>query len=99
MNEKGGEKAKCKIPIDLLTTRELEVAAQLATGYANKHVAERLRIAPKTVETHRKNITGKLRKILERTPFKNLTGIALITYFALGAEIVENPIEVIEEKS
>lgn len=44
----------------VLTCREQEVLRLLADGYATKQSAARLGIAPKTVETHRKNIMEKL---------------------------------------
>lgn len=43
-----------------LTSREYEVVAQLARGYTNKEIAERLFISVKTVETHKFNVLQKL---------------------------------------
>ncbi|MFY9116090.1 MAG: helix-turn-helix transcriptional regulator [Bacteroidales bacterium] len=45
---------------DELSKREKEVLAEVAKGYTNKEIAERLYISVHTVMTHRKNITGKL---------------------------------------
>jgi two-component system response regulator NreC len=45
---------------DLLTEREREVFQLAAEGRANKEIATRLCLSPYTVETHRKNIGGKL---------------------------------------
>lgn len=45
---------------DLLTEREREVLQLVAEGAANKEIAARLHLSVYTVETHRKNIAGKL---------------------------------------
>jgi DNA-binding NarL/FixJ family response regulator len=46
--------------LDTLTTRERQVLRMLATGISTREVAARLTISPKTVETHRVRIYGKL---------------------------------------
>ncbi len=46
--------------LDLLTPREKEVLRQIARGYPYKHVARRLHISVKTVETH---VSAVLRKL------------------------------------
>ncbi len=43
-----------------LTRRELEIATLVADGLSNRAIAERLLIAPRTVETHVENIFNKL---------------------------------------
>jgi two-component system response regulator NreC len=45
---------------DLLTEREREILQLIAEGRANKEIAGRLHLSIYTVETHRKNIAGKL---------------------------------------
>ena len=47
-------------PEDLLSRRELEVLALIAEGDTNAEIAERLVIAPSTVESHVKRILRKL---------------------------------------
>ncbi|HPF60726.1 MAG: response regulator transcription factor [Gemmatimonadetes bacterium] len=47
-------------PLDLLTPREREVLVRIARGDTNKEVAARLSISPRTVETHRESLMGKL---------------------------------------
>jgi DNA-binding NarL/FixJ family response regulator len=47
-------------PEDLLSRRELEVLALIAEGATNAQIAERLVIAPSTVESHVKRILRKL---------------------------------------
>ena len=47
-------------PPSILSPREREVAILVARGYTNRDVAERLSIAPATVERHVANILGKL---------------------------------------
>jgi two-component system nitrate/nitrite response regulator NarL len=44
-----------------LTGRELEVLALLAEGYSNKGIASKLGISVRTSETHRENLTHKLK--------------------------------------
>mgnify|MGYP006306447193 FL=1 len=45
---------------DLLSERETEVLKQVARGFTNQQIAERLFISKHTVISHRKNITSKL---------------------------------------
>jgi DNA-binding NarL/FixJ family response regulator len=49
-----------------LTPREVEVLRQLATGRANKEIADILKISEYTVKDHLKNILGKL-QVADRT--------------------------------
>jgi DNA-binding NarL/FixJ family response regulator len=49
-----------------LTSREVEVLKQLATGRANKEIAEVLKISEYTVKDHLKSIWGKLH-VADRT--------------------------------
>jgi DNA-binding CsgD family transcriptional regulator len=44
----------------ILSERETEVLKQVALGYTNQEIAERLYISKHTVISHRKNITSKL---------------------------------------
>ena len=43
-----------------VSPRELEVAALIAQGYANRDIAERLFLSPRTVETHVQHLMDKL---------------------------------------
>ena len=45
---------------DQLSDRELQVFELLGVGMGTRHIAERLRLGVKTVETHRENIKRKL---------------------------------------
>ena len=45
---------------DLLTQREREVMQLIAEGKSNKEVAQQLGLSVKTVESHRRNLMGKL---------------------------------------
>jgi DNA-binding NarL/FixJ family response regulator len=47
-------------PEDPLTPRELEVVKLIAEAYTNKQIAETLKLAEKTVESHRANVLAKL---------------------------------------
>lgn len=43
-----------------LSSREIEIIKEVAAGYSNNEIADRLNISVRTVETHRKNIMAKL---------------------------------------
>lgn len=47
--------------LDALTPRELEVLLLVAEGCTNREAGDRLGISPRTVETHRERVMGKLR--------------------------------------
>lgn len=61
-SSKNGEDAPAKpqLPTDVLTDREFEVLLLIGQGYAPRHIAEKLSVSVKTVETHRQNIKQKL---------------------------------------
>jgi DNA-binding NarL/FixJ family response regulator len=48
------------VGIDSLTKRELEIARGIVDRQTNRQIAEALFLSPKTVETHVRNIFGKL---------------------------------------
>jgi DNA-binding CsgD family transcriptional regulator len=54
-----------------LTAREIEIAQLVSTGKRNKEVAKELHLSRYTVETHLKNIYGKL-QIQSRTELTNV---------------------------
>lgn len=54
-----------------LTAREVEIAVLVAAGKQNKQVASELRLSRHTVESHLKNIYGKL-QIQSRTELTNI---------------------------
>jgi len=47
-------------PLDLLSSRELEVLALMARGRSNVSIGEQLAVELKTVETHVRNVFTKL---------------------------------------
>jgi len=47
-------------PVALLTGREREIALFTALGYSSKHIAARLHLSARTIETHLAHIYGKL---------------------------------------
>jgi NarL family two-component system response regulator LiaR len=47
--------------LDDLTDREREILQLLAEGMRNEGIAQQLFISPQTVQTHVRNILGKLR--------------------------------------
>jgi two-component system response regulator NreC len=47
-------------PTDRLSPREIEVLRQLALGYTNKEIANRLALSVKSVETYRARVSEKL---------------------------------------
>lgn len=61
-----------------LTNREKEIVQLIADGLSNKEVADKLFISIRTVETHRKNLMGKL----------HLRNTAEIIKYAINAGIV-----------
>lgn len=69
---------------ELLSDREVEVLKLLAQGFANKEVADKLKISINTVMTHRKNISQK-------TGIKSLSGL---TIYAVVKKIItlNNPL-------
>lgn len=60
-------------PLAVLTPREREVAQLLSEGYSTRHIAKRLFVSIKTVDTHRYQVLKKL----------GLRGIADLTRLAL----------------
>ena len=55
------EAEQVRTRIDSLTAREREVLLLVAEGLTNREIGERLEISPRTVETHRERVMGKLR--------------------------------------
>ena len=54
------ERAGGESPGDRLSRREIEVLRQLALGYTNKEIANRLELSVKSVETYRARVSEKL---------------------------------------
>jgi DNA-binding NarL/FixJ family response regulator len=65
-------------PLDRLTQREREVLALMAEGWSNQGIGERLRLAPKTVETHVGVILAKLG--LSESPDENRRVLAVLAF-------------------
>ena len=55
------EEEQLKARLEALTKRETEVLLLVADGLTNREIGERLSISPRTVETHRERVMGKLR--------------------------------------
>ena len=68
----------------VLSDREVEVLKEVALGFSNKEIADKLFISINTVITHRKNITEKL----------GIKTIAGLTVYAMMNNLI-NPDEVI----
>jgi DNA-binding NarL/FixJ family response regulator len=47
-------------PIGTLSNREMEVFEMIGQGLTTQNIARKLSLSPKTIETHRENIKGKL---------------------------------------
>lgn len=60
-------------PLAKLTRRELEVLTGIGEGLTNQQISERMHLSVHTVETHRRNLSGKL----------GLKGAELIRYATL----------------
>ncbi len=60
-----------------LTSREREVLQLIAEGYTAREIAQRLHLSVKTIETHRRQIMGKLeiRSIADLTKFAIREGL------------------------
>lgn len=56
----GSDNYSDQSPIESLSDRELEVFEQIGQGETTRHIAEKLNLSPKTVETYRENIKHKL---------------------------------------
>ena len=54
------EQAEASALVDLLSNREGEVLDLITRGFATREIAESLNLSPRTVESHRANITAKL---------------------------------------
>ncbi|WP_456324868.1 response regulator [Desulfonauticus submarinus] len=52
---------KNKSPIDLLSTRELQVLKRIALGQTNREIAEAYNLSVKTIDTYRQRILKKLK--------------------------------------
>ena len=63
-----------------LTTREAEVLQLIAEGYANKQIADELKISIKTVEKHRQQVMNKL----------NIHEVASLTRYAMSQGMIES---------
>jgi len=64
---------------NVLSVREIDILKEVAKGYSNKEIAERLFISINTVITHRKNITEKL-------GIKTISGL---TVYALMNQLIK----------
>ena len=66
----------------VLTDREIEITRLLAGGLSTAEIADKLRISPKTVATHRKNIMDKvgLRSIAELTVYAIQEGLVDVSH-------------------
>jgi RNA polymerase sigma factor (sigma-70 family) len=55
------EEEQLRSRMESLTKRETEVLLLVADGLTNREIGEKLDISPRTVETHRERVMGKLR--------------------------------------
>jgi DNA-binding NarL/FixJ family response regulator len=68
-----------KSPLDLLSTRELQVLRRLALGHTNREIAENYNISIKTVDTYRLRLLKKL----------SLRNNAELSRFAIQNRLIE----------
>ena len=71
--------AKSWAPLDVLSTRELQVLRRLAIGHTNREIAESYHISIKTVDTYRSRLLKKL----------NLRNNAELSLFAIHNRLIE----------
>ena len=55
------EEEQVRTRVESLTPRETEVLLLVAEGLTNREIGDKLDISPRTVETHRERVMGKLR--------------------------------------
>jgi len=67
-------------PLDLLSTREIQVLSKLAQGNTVRDIAEELDLSVKTVETYKRRTMHKL----------DLRNVSDITRFALKHDLIKN---------
>jgi len=74
---KENNQLKNQIKINMLTKRELEIIKLFAKGFAQKEIAEQLKISLNTVNNHRKNMLKKFKfnKITELVNFAMNAGL------------------------
>jgi DNA-binding NarL/FixJ family response regulator len=70
---------KSRTPLDVLSTRELQVLKRLALGHTNREIAESYHISIKTVDTYRSRLLKKL----------NLRNNAELSLFAIHNRLIE----------
>lgn len=63
----------------VLTERESEITALIASGLTNKEIADQLHLSPHTVHTHRKNIIKKL----------GVKSVSELTVYAMNVGLIE----------
>src|SRR5262245_44775572 len=66
-------------PLSQLSDRELEVLRLLALGYTNSEIASKLYVSTRTVESHRRNVSVKLRANSRSELVRLALGAGLIT--------------------
>ena len=66
-------------PLSELSDRELEVLRLLALGYTNSEIASKLYVSTRTVESHRRNVSVKLRANSRSELVRLALGAGLIT--------------------
>jgi DNA-binding NarL/FixJ family response regulator len=68
-------------PLASLTSRQKEILQLIAEGYANKDIAKRLDLSPRTVETHRA-------ELMERLDIRDVPGLVKI---AICTGLIKKP--------
>ena len=73
------QKFKKGEPLDLLSTREIQVLGKLAQGHSIRDIAEELNLSVKTVETYKRRTMNKL----------DLRNISDLTRFAIKHDLIK----------
>ena len=83
---KKGAKARPKVPVNILSDRELQVLRLVARGYSSQQIAKQILVGVKTVETYRSRLAQKLGLRTRSDVIRFAVQMGLLTPETLEAE-------------